>query len=198
MLHDNVFSKEYWEKEAVHNGFFAILSQEQYRNPETFWKSGVGFTPELSKIITKDDSFLDIGCGYGRMCGHVASLVQSYNGVDFSKEMIAKAKEFHKSVPNANFFNNNGKDLSIFSDESFSIVYSCLLFQHLPKETIFEYLRETSRVLTDNGNMMIYHIPVSTMFTNGLTKEELNLACVNFKNLEVVETPHYYDIKGNK
>jgi ubiquinone/menaquinone biosynthesis C-methylase UbiE len=194
-MQNDVYTKEYWERQAQVDGFFSILSQEQYRDPKVFWNTTVGLEVEMMSILKPTDAFLDLGCGYGRIARHVHQLVGSYTGVDFSTEMITKAKEFHKDCEKISFFNNNGKDLSIFPDNTFDIVYSCLLFQHLPKETIFNYIAEAGRVLKSNGIAFIYNIPKASLAVNGLTKQEFE----GFGNeCRVREDAYYFHFIGEK
>lgn len=196
-MQNDVYPKEYWEKEAKGEGFFAILSQEQYRDPKNFWASDAGLTPEVMNSLTSTTEFLDLGCGYGRIGKHIHSEVKTYIGVDFSAEMIQKAQKFHSGIKNIWFFQNNGINLSLLSDEAFDIVFSCLLFQHLPKETIFAYLDEAIRVCNPNGKLFIYNIPKSTIAKNGVTKEEL-VEAIKSTKAEVTEDKYYFHVIGDK
>ena len=97
---------------------------------------------------------LDLCCGMGRTCRHVAPLVKEYHGVDFAEGMIAKAREYNAGVPNASFHVNDGRSLGGFADGTFDLVYCELAYQHMPKGTQAAYTSEVHRVLR-NGRAVL-------------------------------------------
>ena len=98
-----------------------------------------------------DMAVLDLCCGMGRTCGHIAPLVREYHGVDFAEGMIAKARDYNAGVPNATFHVNDGRTLGGFADRTFDLVYCELAYQHMPKKTQRAYASEVLRVLRDGG-----------------------------------------------
>ena len=95
---------------------------------------------------------LDIGCGLGRLMRPLSSQVGEIHGVDVSDEMVRGARERLSGIPNAHVHRSGGADLEGFADESFDLVYSFAVFQHIPsREMIFRYMREACRVLAPGG-----------------------------------------------
>ena len=95
---------------------------------------------------------LDIGCGLGRLMRPLSAQVGEIHGVDVSDEMVQGARERLSGIPNAHVHHGAGADLGAFTDESFDLVYSYAVFQHIPsREAIFGYLREACRVLAPGG-----------------------------------------------
>src|SRR5712692_6195822 len=95
---------------------------------------------------------LEIGCGPGRLMRPMSRHFVGIEGVDVSDEMIALAREKLRDVPNAHPHATDGASLALFGDESFDFVYSYAVFQHIPsRDVIFEYLRETHRVMRTGG-----------------------------------------------
>jgi ubiquinone/menaquinone biosynthesis C-methylase UbiE len=95
---------------------------------------------------------LEIGCGPGRLLRPMSRHFVEIHGVDVSDEMIALAREKLRDIPNAHPHATNGATLGQFADNSFDFVYSYAVFQHIPsRDVVFEYLRETHRVLKDGG-----------------------------------------------
>ena len=189
-MHDNVFSPDYWDKAGATTNYYAILSVEKYRIPEEFWACSPNV--EVMLALDKNQIFLDVGCGFGRVGYHVAPKVKEYYGVDYSKEMVARAKEFSK-FSNSKFSANNGKDLSEFPDRMFDIVHTTLMLQHVPKSQIFRYIEEFARVVKANGKIFCYDIPRSDKYVNGLTKEEVEEAFNKlFKDVCIIPTSSYY------
>ena len=96
---------------------------------------------------------LEIGCGPGRLMRPMSRHFVEIHGVDVSDEMITLAREKLRDIPNAHpQVTADGASLGQFADESFEFVYSFAVFQHIPsREVVFEYLRETHRVLKTGG-----------------------------------------------
>jgi SAM-dependent methyltransferase len=95
---------------------------------------------------------LEIGCGPGRLMRPMSRHFVEIHGVDVSDEMVALAKAKLAGIPNAHPHTTDGASLRQFEDEYFNFVYSYAVFQHIPsRDVVFEYLRETHRVLKNGG-----------------------------------------------
>src|SRR5450759_5997911 len=82
----------------------------------------------------------------------MASHFGEIHGVDVSDEMIRIGREKLRGIPHAHLHATDGSSLGMFADDSFDMVYSYAVFQHIPsKEVVLEYLRETHRVLKPGG-----------------------------------------------
>lgn len=106
---------------------------------------------------------LEIGCGPGRLMKPLAKHFCEIHGVDVSDAMIRLARERLRGIPHAHAHVNQGSDLGRFAAESFDLVYSYAVFQHIPsREVVLSYLRETHRVLKTGG--------IARLQFNGLPK----------------------------
>jgi SAM-dependent methyltransferase len=95
---------------------------------------------------------LEIGCGPGRLMKPLAHNFGEIHGVDVSDEMARLARERLRGIPHAHVHATNGAELAQFASASFDLVYSYAVFQHIPsRDVIFQYLRETRRVLKPGG-----------------------------------------------
>lgn len=95
---------------------------------------------------------LEIGCGPGRLMKPMSAHFGEIHGVDVSDEMIRRAASNLQDVPHAHPHHTSGSDLAPFADESFDLVYSYAVFQHIPSaEVVFNYLNEAVRVLKPGG-----------------------------------------------
>jgi hypothetical protein len=65
--------------------------------------------------------------------------------------MIKFARARTEDVPNIFLHELPGANLSIFNDGYFDCVYSTIVFMHLDKAEMFNYMRETYRVLAPGG-----------------------------------------------
>lgn len=79
--------------------------------------------------------------------------------MDVSGKMIKLARE-RISHKNVYFHKNNGRDLSIFPDETFDFVFSEAVFQHIEKEDVCFYLLEIHRVLKKNGRAYLHFLNI--------------------------------------
>lgn len=95
---------------------------------------------------------LEIGCGPGRLMKPLSSRFGEIHGVDVSDEMVRIARERLAGIPHAHAHATNGSSLALFADESFDLVYSYAVFQHIPsREVVLEYMAEIRRVLKPGG-----------------------------------------------
>ena len=95
---------------------------------------------------------LEIGCGPGRLMKPLSRHFGEIHGVDVSKEMVRLAQERLRDIPHAHVHPTDGASLAQFADESFDLVYSYAVFQHIPdKQVVLDYLRESWRVLKPAG-----------------------------------------------
>lgn len=175
---------------ARKNPFGSIL--EGISNPEDFWNYSKGL--EVIDILKtkKVINFLDLGCGVGRIARHVSPYVDNYTGIDVSTEMITVAQEYHKSFTNVKFIATNGKDLSIFDDNTFQLIYHCLVFQHIPKEYIISYFKDGWRVLTDDGIFYCLNIPRREKYENGFKTDELMELISPLYDITIIVVNEYY------
>ncbi len=93
---------------------------------------------------------LDFGCGAGRLTSALTAYADEVVGVDISPTMLAKARELNRAQ-GVTFVENDRPDLSLFADDSFDVVYSSLVLQHMPTDLALGYLAELIRVLAPGG-----------------------------------------------
>ncbi len=95
---------------------------------------------------------LEIGCGPGRLIKPLSRSFGEIHGVDVSDEMVRIARERLQAIPHAHVHATNGASLNLFADESFDVVYTYAVFQHIPsRDVVLEYMQETRRVLKPGG-----------------------------------------------
>ena len=88
---------------------------------------------------------LEIACGTGRLTNYAT------HGLDSSGEMLARAKERHKTVT----FVQAMADDTGFPDEVFDAVYTFHLLMHLEPSVIQAIFREVCRVLKPGGRFIL-------------------------------------------
>ena len=101
--------------------------------------------------LAPDAQVLEIGCGVGRLLVPLSERVSVAHGVDISPVMIEKSKEYARGRANVATRLTDGT-LRGFDDASLDLVYSFIVFQHIPVRAPIEtYVREAARVLRPGG-----------------------------------------------
>jgi ubiquinone/menaquinone biosynthesis C-methylase UbiE len=150
-----------WNQRAQEDASFYVAFYRRDQPADAFDHSAQEIVKELYPEISRlrqeapETPFiraLEIGCGPGRLMRPMSRHVDEIHGVDISEEMIALAARRLEDVPHAHVQVNSGYDLSGFPNGHFSLVYSYIVFQHIPsREIVLKYLLETKRVLRAGG-----------------------------------------------
>lgn len=99
---------------------------------------------------------LSIGCGTGEAEAHYASYFNKVIGIDYSKAMIAKAKKLN--LKNTKFKVMNATKLD-FKDNYFEVIVIFNVLHHVQSyHGIIKILKESERVLKNNGILLIYEM----------------------------------------
>lgn len=101
--------------------------------------------------IERTDRVLEIGCGVARIGRELAPFCGEWHGSDISGKMIEYARGRTDDVPNIFLHELPETDLGIFNDGYFDCVYATIVFMHLDKIEVFNYMREALRVLAPGG-----------------------------------------------
>ena len=115
-------------------------------------------TSAINKILDgiphqKDWRVLEIGCGFGRIVKPMCEIFDIVDGVDISETILKRAKEYLCGLHGVGELRlNNGYDLQPAQDNTYNLVYSVLVFQHIRSASVIRsYLKETARVLKPEG-----------------------------------------------
>lgn len=144
--------KDFWDRSAAVNAAAAVAF-----GVDDIWKSGENELKMLKPYLSDDANVLEVGCGIGRILYHVAPHCSELHGVDISAEMIRQARTHLRHLKNVHLDVGSGSDLPYPSD-TFDLLYSCRVFQHIPKNIVLNYLKEAHRVLKP-GKKFALQIP---------------------------------------
>lgn len=132
---------------------------------EEFFRTG---EEEIQSVIAKADRLgrplsraraLDFGCGVGRLTRALTKHFDRCCGVDISEKMIVTARELNASFPSCEFLFNDRADLSAFLSDSFDLVYTARVLQHLPSRVhIKSCILELFRVVRAEG-LLVFQLP---------------------------------------
>jgi SAM-dependent methyltransferase len=150
---------EAWERFAAEDPLFFIEADPRKRaSLDEFLASGRR-TAEwaLDWLGTRAGRarLLEVGCGLGRTARAFAEHFRQVDGVDVAPSMVERAREL--GLPeNVELSVGSGRDLGAFADGAYDVVFSHLVFQHLPEEELVgAYLEEVRRVLAPGGAALL-------------------------------------------
>lgn len=123
--------------------------------------------------LSREDRFLDIGCGPGAALEHAASTGASVAGVDPSPSMVSRAA---KRVPDAEVRVGSAEEIP-FPDNTFSVVVNIASFHHWSDRDAG--LREILRVLAPGGRLHV---------VEGVLSEGKDGHGLNPRDAEILET----------
>lgn len=97
------------------------------------------------------DSALEVGCGYGRMTGWIASHAGDLTAVEPNERALAAARRLYPEVD----FTATSADSLPYSSDDFDLVVSWAVLGHVPPEAIEPTAREIRRVLDGTGTLLL-------------------------------------------
>lgn len=142
---------EVWDEGAERDAAFITLGVEAIL-PE-YYGNLLDAPPPFP--VREGDRILDLGCGWGRVLKPVSDRGGEAIGFDISHKMLLAArKHLAKHNHTAKLVRGDATRLP-FADQSFDMLYSLLVLQHLSKENGKEVFAEISRVLKEGGEAFI-------------------------------------------
>jgi ubiquinone/menaquinone biosynthesis C-methylase UbiE len=158
-----------WNELAELDPYWAILTSPGTRfgawDSEAFFSTGRAEVEAFMRDVETlghprgRSRALDFGCGVGRVSRSLADHFDEVVGVDISKGMVEQARRLNADVPGVSFLVNAAGDLRRFDDESFDLVYSVIVLQHVPDRAAIEgYIAEFCRVLRPGG-LAVFTLP---------------------------------------
>lgn len=190
-------SKEYWQAAAKINPFGTICTNA---TEETFEDR---FSVVQFLQLTHNMVVLDLGCGIGRTTPLVAPQVLYYFGVDFSENMIKKARKRHKGILNVSFLVNDGWTVNVLPDNFVDRAYCELVFQHISPKNTLSYIQDVHRVLKPHG-VFLAMIPRLDFYKDeafAITREQTLQFFSDYNQLELVDEEKwkaYYMVRATK
>jgi 2-polyprenyl-3-methyl-5-hydroxy-6-metoxy-1,4-benzoquinol methylase len=103
----------------------------------------------------KQERALDFGCGLGRLTQALAEHFAAVDGVDIADSMITGARFHNQHGDRVAYHVNTCGDLSLFDDDSFDLVCSYLVLQHIHPLHSLKFVLEFVRVVRPGGLVAI-------------------------------------------
>lgn len=100
---------------------------------------------------------IELACGRGRHVPHYIESAENVALVDILAENIEYCRKRFKENRKIAYYKNNGYDLQDISSESYTAVFTYDAMVHFEMLDIFNYLKETRRVLENGGRALFHH-----------------------------------------
>src|SRR4051794_1826568 len=154
-----------WERLGRESSMWGILTKGARRDDawdvEEFLASGrpdVELTMRMlanHQLPKKTERALDFGCGIGRVTQAFAPYFDAVVGVDIAASMVEQARGIDRSGGRVTYVQNTAPDLLRFDDESFDLVYSKIVLQHMPPALSGPFLSELARLVAPGGGLVV-------------------------------------------
>lgn len=157
-----------WNEFGRRDPLWAILTYPERRGGrwdlESFFRSG---RDEIAETIAQAEKLqvpgrrgtaLDFGCGVGRLTQALCDWFERASGVDIAPSMIELARQYNRHGSTCEYFVNPHDDLRIFPGDSFDLIYTNRVLQHMRPRYSIAYIREFMRILRPGG-LAVFQIP---------------------------------------
>lgn len=175
--------------------------------PPFFWMKGFFFlrtkgpngeimlSQNLHEVLTREyflealgpiegRRFLDVGCAVGDYMALIAAMGGNVSGIDLDEEQVELGRQLHaKAGLKTDFHVGNAATLP-FADETFDVVYSPDVFEHITLEVKQAVVKEIYRVLKPGGIVVIK--------TPNLDYLRVSINLKRLKNLLHFKSPHIH------
>lgn len=165
--------KEYWDEAAKD-------PDVRYKYIADKWAATKNFLQIIEFYNKKWGKVLEIGCGIGRLLVPLADKHKKciFYGLDISDEMIKKAPK-RKNI----FYNEIDKGLDL--------VYSMLVFQHIPHDEKISYIKQAYELLKPEGILLV-------QFVKGKENEPYSYQTSNDEMIKAFSEVGFRHIKCNE
>lgn len=133
--------------------YFEIAESED--SLKTFWSEDSAFYKMFTQLNL--DRVIELACGRGRHVNQYYSKANEIMLVDVLAKNIQFCKDRFGNRKNIKYYQNNGFDLSELSNESYSALFTYDAMVHFEMFDIYNYLKETYRVLINDGLALFHH-----------------------------------------
>jgi SAM-dependent methyltransferase len=136
-----------WEEWGRRDPYFGVITDPRFRRSvmdepakRAFFESGEPHVQHVLATIRKhfDPDFvprrvLEFGCGVGRLLFPFAAIAEDVVGLDVSSSMLQEARQNcdARQLRNVRLLRTDD-DVSVADADTFDLIHSCIVFQHIP------------------------------------------------------------------
>jgi SAM-dependent methyltransferase len=162
-----------WEKNARLDPMFSILAAPEGRgqrwDPDRFFATGLtevervfAHLARVGGLPARPESFLDFGCGIGRVSQALSRRFASGKGVDISSHMVNLARQYNHPGSGLEFIKHRSVHIEVVPTASMSFVYCHLVLQHISNPLQRRAIVEFTRALEPAG-VCAFQIPTERL-----------------------------------
>ena len=107
------------------------------------------------KLLPPQATVLEVGSGFGHAAAAFARAGHKVSGIDINRIHVREAEELYGNIPGLDFQFMNACELN-FEDESFDLVTSKSVYEHIHPDDIDKHLAEVTRVLKPGGAYVVF------------------------------------------
>ncbi|MHC4206509.1 MAG: glycosyltransferase, partial [Planctomycetota bacterium] len=140
---------EYWQQ----------LQDNQYFEKHQYYAGLKAYGTDCEKLgkytsLSKEMTVVVIGCGYGRETLLIAPRVKHVYGIDVNRTILDKADKFLAERGITNFTSVLAQDWKHVVPSNIDVVYSIVVFQHLTRYLVKDYIHGLAKKLSPNGKFV--------------------------------------------
>lgn len=139
---------------------------------------------------TKNEKILDLGCGWGTFSMAIAPLCKEIVGLDYSSKSVEICRRLarEKKLNNVQFMCADASKTGLKS-ESFDVIISADLFEHIYPEDFIKIIKESNRILKKKGKLVVW-TPHRGHFIEILKNNDIilerDISHVDYKSMKVL------------
>lgn len=134
---------------------------------------------EFVKKIATGKTILEVGCGDGYGSAYLAKAAAEVIGIDYEERVTLQAQNKY-GAPNLTFICMDATNLK-FDGNSFDIICSFQVIEHIPEDKLLQYLQEIKRVLKDKGEFYLSTLNLEHAMKSPLTYKKNLAHCKEFR-----------------
>jgi len=148
--------------------------------PEAYKEWFQGEKEFFKRVIKKDSTVLEVGCGDGRSLKDILPITENLTGLDHDDLAISQAKDIFKNYPKVKIIKGEATNLP-FEDKSFDYTTCIGTFANLADKK-FQVLEEMKRVTKNNGKIVISVYSEKALPTRKKIYKRLNSPILEIKD----------------
>lgn len=148
-------NRNYVAKYHIENMDGYFQRAESMDNLSIFWARESVFYQMFTRLDLTN--VIELACGRGRHVQQYVDAAKSITLVDILEENIIFCKERFKGNTKINYYKNNGYDLLELKSDTYTSLFTYDAMVHFELLDVFNYLKETHRVLTRGGRALFHH-----------------------------------------
>lgn len=133
---------------------------------------------EFLRQEAKGKTVLEIGCGDGYGSAYLAEAARKVTGIDYEDAVIYQAQNKYIRA-NLKFMRMDAANLQL-TDNSFDIVCSFQVIEHIAQDRLLRYLSEVRRVLKDDGKFYLSTLNMEHAVKSPFTYKKHPAHCKEF------------------